>query len=63
MTIKSTIKIAKQNLLNEIAQDSQLALRADYEGRAGWDELIASNAVNCWCDETGIEYVEAGPQQ
>ena len=38
------------------------ALKSDFINRDGWSDLVESDAVNCWSDDFGNEYVEIGCQ-
>jgi hypothetical protein len=45
-----------------ILAEGDLADRRDFEGRPGWDDLVAANLVNCWDDDDGNQYCEIGEQ-
>lgn len=52
---------AKQ-ILSEIEEEGCLANREYFENCEGWKELVENDMVNCWDDDAGNEYVEAGRQ-
>ena len=63
-TLKSirTLPDDSKALFAKILIDGDLALRSDYEGRPGWDDLVENDLVNCWDDDEGIGYCEIGHQ-
>ena len=52
-----------KTLLNLIKKSGDLARAKDFNCNPAWDELIAADMLNCWTDDAGTEFVEAGRQQ
>ena len=41
---------------------TEINLKSDYDQRSGWSELVESDFVNCWTDDSGVEFCEIGEQ-
>ena len=49
-----------RQLFAALLVDGETCRRGDYDYLDGWDELIAADLVNCWCDDTGLELCQIG---
>lgn len=49
-------------LFAQILTSGDLASLCLFDGCDGWEELVAKNLVNCWCDDAGNQYCEVGEQ-
>ena len=51
-----------ERLLVEIHNEKGFALASDFQGKPGWAWLLKQDLLNQWEDDTGVAYVEIGPQ-
>ena len=57
--------LGRLELLGDIVNDTKesvvASLKSDFVTRSAWASV--ADQVNCWTDDSGVEYVEVGPQQ
>jgi|21_taG_2_1085346.scaffolds.fasta_scaffold76788_2 2',3'-cyclic-nucleotide 2'-phosphodiesterase (5'-nucleotidase family) len=66
--VMETLSNEAKKLIKEIKDAGDLAFVASHRPaeadlQSAWDELIKSDILNIWSDDTGTEYVEIGCQQ
>ena len=58
--------LAHLELLGDILVNTKsvevASLRGDFSNSLAWDSIVGANLVNCWTDDSGVEYVEVGRQ-